>query len=224
MIASAHFARSNSSQSANFDALTALDLDALPLSAIQDLAGALNRTLDCDTNDEAACRNALFERIFGSDSIFAHAIDFRWAEDHAKISRYVERIDTVDDSLAVVGDTADRFFKAALLLHAGVAVELFCCSRHDALGIDVSDMNAYPGDQYELLAKKTKHAHVLEKMRILFGESQNGSVSLGFTDLQAVFHEAVSTFPKLASERDAEVMKTACEEGEKAPRFRLRHF
>lgn len=210
---------SNSSQSASFDALIPLDLDTLSLSAILDIAGALNYTLDCDTKDEAACRKVLFERIFGNDSIFAHAIDFRWAEDHAKISRYVERIDTIDDSLAVVGGTADRFFKATLLLRAGVAVELFCCSRHDALGIDVSDMNAYPGDQYELLAKKTKHAHVLEKMRMLFGESQNGSVSLDFMDLQAMFHQAVSTFPKLASERDAEIMKTACEEGEKAPRM-----
>ncbi len=212
----------NSSQSDNFDAPTALDLDALPLSAIQDLAGALNHTLDCDEDDEAACREALFEHIFGEDSNFPHAIDFRWAEDHAKISRHVERVDTVDDSLSVVGGTADRFFKALLLLRAGVAVELFCCSRHDALGIDVSDMNAYPGDQYERLARNTKKSQVLEKMHILFGESQNGSVSLSFTDLQAVFHEAVSTFPKLASERDAEVMKTACEEGEKAPRMQAR--
>lgn len=208
---------SNSSQSASFDALIPLDLDTLSLSAILDIAGALSHTLDCDTKDEAACRKALFERIFGNDSIFAHAIDFRWAEDHAKISRYVERIDTVDDSLAVVGGTADRFFKAILLLRTGVAVELFCCSRHDALGIDVSDINAYPGDQYEMLARKTKHAQVLEKMHILFGESQNGSVSLSFTDLQAVFHEAVSTFPRLASERDAEIMKTACEKGYTSP-------
>jgi len=213
---------SNSSQSAHFDALAPLDLDTLSLSAIQDLAGALNHTLDCDEDDEAACREALFEHIFGEDSNFPHAIDFRWAEDHAKISRHVERVDTVDDSLSVVGGTADRFFKAILLLRAGIAVELFCCSRHDALGIDVSDMNAYPGDQYEMLARKTRQSQVLEKMHILFGESQNGSVALGFTDLRAVFHEAVSTFPRLASERDAEVMKTACEESKKAPRMNAR--
>lgn len=201
--------------------LVELDLDDLPLPVIHDLAGALRYDFNCDTADEIACREELYDRMFGDEApSFPRAIDFRWTADHGTISRYVERIDTLDDSLAQVDGDSDQSFIALLKLRSDVAVKLFCSLPVRSGSLEVSNLYAYPGDQYETLARKEKQAHLLSKMRMLVAESQAGSFSLHFSDVQDAFEKVISESSKLVSERDAEAVKAAFEDEAQAPRMR----